>query len=60
MTTTEDPQSSGQKPEDPGLSEREKRARKAQELIRKYLPENVRLADELIADRRREARIDRK
>lgn len=32
-----------------------KRARRAQELVRKYVPDDVSLADELIADRRREA-----
>jgi len=32
-----------------------KRARRAQELVRQYVPEGVSLADELIAERRREA-----
>lgn len=32
-----------------------KRARRAQQLVRNYIPEGVGLADELIADRRREA-----
>lgn len=32
-----------------------KRALRAQQLVRKYIPEGVSLADELIADRRREA-----
>jgi AbrB family looped-hinge helix DNA binding protein len=31
------------------------RARRAQQLVRKYVAEGVRLSDELIADRRREA-----
>lgn len=31
-----------------------RRARRAQELVRKYVPEGVSLSDELIADRRRE------
>jgi AbrB family looped-hinge helix DNA binding protein len=31
------------------------RMRRAQELVRRYIPENISLADELIADRREEA-----
>jgi hypothetical protein len=35
------------------------RVRRAQQLARKYIPEGVSLAEELIADRRREAARER-
>jgi bifunctional DNA-binding transcriptional regulator/antitoxin component of YhaV-PrlF toxin-antitoxin module len=37
------------------LETREQGLRRARPLLRKYIPEGVRLSDEIIADRRREA-----
>lgn len=37
---------------------RAERIKKAQELVRKYVPEGVSIVDEFIADRRREAEND--
>ena len=42
------------------LETREQGLRRAQALVRKYIPEGVTLSDELIADRRAEAARDAK